>query len=114
MLTNSIFQIKVINYTCKNRHTMETIKFEFQGQPTSFSYQKMGLFVKEENTLLTGAITCDHPEFIAVWGSPMVTGTSIGFLFEQGKKKNLSFFTAMQEAFMRNWDESRLKQTIQN
>ncbi len=93
---------------------METIEFEFQGQPTSFSYRKMDPPINVENVQLTGAITCNHPAFIAVWGSPTVTGTSIGFLFEQGKKKNHSFFTSMYDAFMRSWDDSRLKQVAHN
>jgi hypothetical protein len=99
---------------CKKRITMKTINFEFQGQPTSFSYRKMESPINVENVQLTGAITCDHPAFIAVWGSPMVTGTSIGFLFEQGKLKNYSFFSVMQEAFMRDRDESVLKQAVHN
>lgn len=76
---------------------MQYFHFVHNGQRVSYSLKRNEF--SGQNADLVHTVNCQHPLFVEVFHSPSVTGTSIGYIIDQGKVINHDFFTAMQRAF---------------
>jgi len=74
--------------------------FHYNDEIVKWTYKRLDTSDWEPaNKDLSTLITCSHPEFISIAESPSIISTSLRYLLDIGKTRNIDFFSEMEKSF---------------